>query len=1248
MKNHVLTFFVCILCSLLSVAQVRLVTVDPATDQIILKNFGTSAVDISNYRLCALLEYATLNQPSVTLVSGDFDLASGEMVTIAWTSVTGFGAIASDVGLYLPSGNFSSPAAMVDFMEYGAGMQGRENVAVSAGYWVANTFISTSGPYYFTGGATDYGFQFWSNQMPVDVAEVVINEVDANQTGLDAAEFIELYGAPNASLDGLVVVFVNGNLNNGVDNASYAAYDLDGFSTDANGFFVLGNAGVNGVQLEFPGNSLQNGADVVAVYAGDAADWPLGTAAVVDNLVDALVYDAQTTTPNPVDQVLLDLLTPGQIQLDENAFGTGITVSMSRVPDGGAAFNTAVYALQVPTPGATNALQVPCAAGSTTVIAGDAELCLGGDNPSVDFAMQGGTPGDNTWYVITDVAGVIIGVSEVSVIDLDAILTAQGSYRVWAFTFSGTLNVTTLAPGLPASGISSDDCLSLSSAAVNINVVDCSVAVCDGGTVAANGAANWSFCADASADNMALTNTGTSTNTGYVYVLTDASNNIVQLLLGDQLDANTLALGEYRIWGLSYEGNLDPFSTSPGFSATEIVSDGECIELSENFIALSIVECAQGEPCAELFFSEYIEGSSNTKALEIFNPTNFFVDLSTYSVSLYSNGSVDPTGAIALSGELAPFDVYVIVNPQAAPELLSLADTTSGILNFNGDDAVSLINGSEIIDVIGVIGTDPGNAWPVSSGSTQDRTLVRQAVVNAGTTSWSLSASQWDVYPQNDFTFLGGHTFVPCDPTPLIGFTVSGQIVQEGDGAASIDIQAYNIGQSVTLEVNFLDGSSVMGEDFTDVFPIALTFPPGTSVQTIEIPIIDDDIEEDDPEYFTVQLTTATSVNYTFQNHTVTIAASDQNYPLYSIAPIKTTDEFGIMDSIGVFCEIRGTVHKINFNAQGTHFTVIDATDGIKVFKALNNLGYMVQEGDFVHVGGRVSQFMGQAEIDPDYIQLISSNNPLTPALAVSGPLNEGMESHVVRISCVRLVDPSQWQTGPGGFYVNVTDGTTVYSVRIDEDAAFFGVPAFPGSFTLEGIVEQVDMLDPFDEGYSLWPAIVSDIQNTVEAAFNTFDTFIYNDSGASVSFTNTSEGAVNYLWDFGDGTTSTDANPVHVYGFAWLNANPVFNISLTATGVDGCTNELIIEVVPVFSLVEEANRPQLSVYPNPAGSVLNVLSNRAMDELYMMDGFGRRVHMERINGTRCTLDVQALAAGIYHLVILADGQPQSTTFIKH
>ncbi|NND47427.1 MAG: hypothetical protein HKN55_07150 [Woeseiaceae bacterium] len=177
---------------------------------------------------------------------------------------------------------------------------------------------------------------------------IVINEVDADTAGSDALEFVELYdgGVGNTLLDGLVVVFYNGN-----GDASYAAFDLDGFSTDTDGYFHLGNAAVVPTpSIIFRANGLQNGADAVAVYAGDAVDFPNGTPVTGSSLIDALVYD----TNDGDDSGLLSVLTPGQPQQNEDDNDDKDFHSNARVPNGGTPLVTSSYFQQAPTPGASN------------------------------------------------------------------------------------------------------------------------------------------------------------------------------------------------------------------------------------------------------------------------------------------------------------------------------------------------------------------------------------------------------------------------------------------------------------------------------------------------------------------------------------------------------------------------------------------------------------------------------------------------------------------------------------------------------------------------------------------------------------------------------------------------------------------------------------------------------------------------------------------------------------------------------
>lgn len=180
-----------------------------------------------------------------------------------------------------------------------------------------------------------------------DAPVIVINEIDADQTGTDMAEFVELYdgGVGNVSLNGMSLVFFNG-----ATDTAYRVISLTGFTTDANGFFLVGNAGVAGAAITFPDNTLQNGQDAVALYSGAFSN---GAAVTTTNLIDAIVYD----TGQADDAGLLVLLEAGEPQVNENQNGAVTTQSLARVPNGGDPRRTGSYLAQAPTPGASNQVQ---------------------------------------------------------------------------------------------------------------------------------------------------------------------------------------------------------------------------------------------------------------------------------------------------------------------------------------------------------------------------------------------------------------------------------------------------------------------------------------------------------------------------------------------------------------------------------------------------------------------------------------------------------------------------------------------------------------------------------------------------------------------------------------------------------------------------------------------------------------------------------------------------------------------------
>lgn len=230
------------------------------------------------------------------------------------------------------------------------------------------------------------------------------------------------------------------------------------------------------------------------------------------------------------------------------------------------------------------------------------------------------------------------------------------------------------------------------------------------------------------------------------------------------------------------------------------------------FIALATIAFVQAQ-CTDLFISEYVEGSGNNKALEIYNPTNSPIDLSGYQVVRYSNGGTTPN-AVALAGTIQPYDVYVIVLDKRDPNgtgleqpvdsaLMLLADTflcpvydVNKAMYFNGNDAMTLetLGGGAIIDIFARVGSpDPINGWTDITDTTitwnnggtledytivnyivgplfwlswtKDHTLVRKPEVKQGVVTNPAAFNvtlEWDSLPENTFTGLGFHV-CECD-----------------------------------------------------------------------------------------------------------------------------------------------------------------------------------------------------------------------------------------------------------------------------------------------------------------------------------------------------------------------------------------------------------------------------------------------------------------------------------------------------
>jgi hypothetical protein len=180
--------------------------------------------------------------------------------------------------------------------------------------------------------------------------------------------------------------------------------------------------------------------------------------------------------------------------------------------------------------------------------------------------------------------------------------------------------------------------------------------------------------------------------------------------------------------------------------------------------------------CTDLVISAYLEGTSFNKYLEIYNGTGTTVDLSGYSIRIYSNGSATVSSTIPLSGILSDDSYLLIAHPSANLAGLN-PDITNSQLNFNGNDAVALFNGTFNVDVFGQIGLDPGmNGWISGGCGTVDQTWVKTNLsadcpygAFSGVSDFTtILASFYTCYPLNEDSAL--HTYIECnlpDAIPL-------------------------------------------------------------------------------------------------------------------------------------------------------------------------------------------------------------------------------------------------------------------------------------------------------------------------------------------------------------------------------------------------------------------------------------------------------------------------------------------------
>lgn len=262
---------------------------------------------------------------------------------------------------------------------------------------------------------------------------------------------------------------------------------------------------------------------------------------------------------------------------------------------------------------------------------------------------------------------------------------------------------------------------------------------------------------------------------------------------------------------------------------------------SSNTIAVTTNSSGTGT-ATDLLFSEYIEGSSNNKALEIANNTGSSVSLSAYTIKKQTNGAGSWSTGLALSGTLTTGSKFVIVNSSISSACFSSSAaniSTSGTeLMFNGNDAVGLFKNGVLIDIIGTFSGGTANF-------AADVTLRRKSTVTSPSTTFNLSA-QWDSYTTDTCNNLASKMAKPIEAEEIV--ELSDEIVlypnpSDGNfyvGFSTLD-QPYSIeiisfaGQKVFEKENITDPAISVSHLAKGIYLVKIIKDSTTTIKNIVI-----------------------------------------------------------------------------------------------------------------------------------------------------------------------------------------------------------------------------------------------------------------------------------------------------------------------------------------------------------------------------------------------------------------------------
>lgn len=565
----------------------------PDNDRVEIKNLGNQTVNIGGYFLCSFPLYTQIS--SMTIISGSTMLMPGQLLV-----VTGHAMAQADdeLGLYTMA-QYTNPAAMIDYIEWGFSGHTRSTVAVSAGIWSNGAFVAApvSGQSWMYDGSGNAPADWFTGTPTFGQENVVACNAEAG--ALDPIFNPNFCSSQNASftfsvtgnvgevgiwlvtdMDGNILISSeNAEIDfSGLGSGSYDVQHLSGFGTisnsivgddiaDIEGCFEITEAiNISYTEISAGGINL-NSPSVFCVGDGGEDVLLISSIGQVGSVSRYLIFN------DLGEMVYIDATLPG----DLDGFSPGeYTVNLLVCEDlpigltlGNASSDlSGCYELS----GSLNITLITgkdcaCLAAGGNATASETTVCLNSNETNIDFSVAGNA-GSNFQWIIADADGNILVLPTEN--NFDFATLAEGSYSVYGLSYE-TLDA------LPAvDGNISDimGCYDLS------NAVEITNQLISSGDFTINGETNTlsivGFPVDFTVSN--------GSSVAITFVICDSNDEIIATTTSSSYDFVDIGTGQFNIYAVATDGDL---TAVVGESISTIASTA-CYAIS-NLVTIDII-----------------------------------------------------------------------------------------------------------------------------------------------------------------------------------------------------------------------------------------------------------------------------------------------------------------------------------------------------------------------------------------------------------------------------------------------------------------------------------------------------------------------------------------------------------------------------------------------------------------------------------------------------------------------------------